>query len=132
MKTASPGVLESSAGGLPNSLPSTSSDADIAPAGAPDSRRPKPRPSAANAEIPRRKKPRDQFRGTPPPLTYDIDALPASTFLNETETAAAIRRNKSTLEYWRTQPNHPLRWRRIAGRILYELPAIREFLKGTK
>src|SRR5215471_4698335 len=79
-----------------------------------------------------RKKPRKRFRGTPPPLTFDLDALPDSTLLNESETAAACRRAKSTLEVWRKQADHPLRWRRVAGRMLYELSSIREFLKGSK
>lgn len=78
-----------------------------------------------------RKKPRTRFRGTPPPLTFDIDALPDSTLLNESETAAACRRAKSTLEFWRRQADHPLRWRRVGGRVLYELSSIRAFLKGA-
>ena len=78
-----------------------------------------------------RKKPRKRFRGTPPPLTFDLDALPLSTLLSETEAAAACRRAKSTLEVWRKQPDHPLRWRRVAGRVLYELSSIRAFLKGA-
>jgi hypothetical protein len=77
-----------------------------------------------------RKKPRRRFRGTPPPLTFDLDALPPNTLLSETETAAACRRAKSTLEVWRKQPDHALRWRRVAGRVLYELSSIRAFLKG--
>jgi hypothetical protein len=63
-----------------------------------------------------RKKPRKRFRGTPPPLTFDLDALPANTLLSETEAAAACRRAKSTLEFWRKQKDHPLRWRRVGGR----------------
>ena len=78
-----------------------------------------------------RKKPRKRFRGTPPPLTFDLDALPASTLLSETEAAAACRRAKSTLEVWRKQTDHPLRWRRVGGRVLYELSYIRDFLKGV-
>jgi hypothetical protein len=78
-----------------------------------------------------RKKPRERFRGTPPPLTFDLDALPDSTLLNDSETAAACRRSKSTLEVWRKQPDHPLKWRRVGGRVLYELPSIRAFLKGA-
>ena len=77
------------------------------------------------------KKPRKRFRGTPPPLTFDLDALPDSTLLNDTETAAALRRAKSTLEVWRKQPDHPLRWRRVAGRVLYELSSIRALRKGA-
>src|SRR5262245_24216091 len=79
-----------------------------------------------------RKKPRTRFRGTPPPLTFDLDTLPDSTLLNETETAAACRRAKSTLEVWRKQADHPLSWRRVAGRVLYELSSIRAFLKGAE
>ena len=77
-----------------------------------------------------RKKPRKRFRGIPPPLTFDLDGLPDSTLLNESETAAACRRAKSTLEVWRKQADHPLQWRRVAGRVLYELSSIRAFLKG--
>jgi|SRR5215469_3226620 len=76
------------------------------------------------------KNPRKRFRGVPPPLPFDINALPASTRFTETETAAVIRRAKSCLENWRKYPDHPLRWRRVSGRILYELSSIREFLKG--
>jgi len=77
-----------------------------------------------------RKKPRKRFRGVPPPLTFDLNALPDSTLLSETESASAVRRAKSTLEVWRKQADHPLRWRRVGGRILYELPSIRDFLRG--
>jgi hypothetical protein len=77
-----------------------------------------------------RKRPRQRFRGMPPPLPFDLDALPASTFLNESEAAAAVRRAKSTLEAWRTQPDNPLKWRRVGGRVLYQLASIRAFLKG--
>ena len=79
-----------------------------------------------------RKKPRKRFRGTPPPLTFDLEALPDSTLLNESETAAACRRAKSTLEVWRKQADHSLRWRRVGGRVLYELSSIRAFLKGAE
>jgi hypothetical protein len=78
-----------------------------------------------------RKKPRKRFRGTPPPLIFDLDVLPDSTLLNESETAAACRRAKSTLEVWRKQADHPLRWRLVGGRVLYELSSIRAFLKGA-
>jgi hypothetical protein len=79
-----------------------------------------------------RKKPRKRFRGTPPPLTFDLEALPDSTLLNESETAAACRRAKSTFEVWRKQADHPLKWRRVGGRVLYELSSIRAFLKGAE
>src|SRR5262245_13399597 len=78
-----------------------------------------------------RKKPRKRFRGVPPPLTFDLDALPANALLNETESAAACRRAKSTLELWRKKNDHPLRWRLVGGRVLYEIWSIRAFLKGA-
>jgi hypothetical protein len=77
-----------------------------------------------------RKKPRRRFRGTPPPLTFDIEALPDSTFLTETESAAALRRSKACLEGWRKHADHPLQWRRVNGRVLYKVTSIRALLKG--
>jgi hypothetical protein len=76
------------------------------------------------------KKPRKRFRGTPPPLPFDIQSLPDSTLLTDTETAAAIRRSKACLENWRKYPDHPLKWRRVNGRVLYEITSIRALLKG--
>jgi hypothetical protein len=95
----------------------------------------RPRPLGQNTRRKKikiqRKKPRPKrFRGIPPPLTIDIDALPDSTHLNDTETAAVIRRSKACLENWRKQPDHPLKWKLVAGRILYELSSIRALLKG--
>lgn len=78
-----------------------------------------------------RKSPRTRFRGVPPPLTFDIYALPDTTRLDETEAAAALRRAKSCLENWRKDPKHPLTWKLVAGRILYDLPPIRALLNGN-
>jgi hypothetical protein len=77
-----------------------------------------------------RKKKRERFRGTPPPLPFDIHSLPDSTLLTDTETAAAIRRSKACLENWRKYADHPLKWRRVNGRVLYEITSIRALLKG--
>jgi hypothetical protein len=77
-----------------------------------------------------RKSPKKRFRGMPPPSTIDLSKLPDTTFLTEHEVAAILRRSKAVLEYWRKVHDHPLKWRRVAGRILYELPSIREMLKG--
>jgi hypothetical protein len=65
-----------------------------------------------------------------PPLPFDIQWLPDSTFLTDTETAAAIRRSKACLENWRKYADHPLKWRRVNGRVLYEITSIRALLKG--
>jgi hypothetical protein len=78
-----------------------------------------------------RKKKRRRFRGVPEPLAIDIDALPDSARLNQKETAAILRRAEATLENWRLMhPDHPLKWTRVAGRILYEVGTIRTLLKG--
>jgi hypothetical protein len=77
-----------------------------------------------------RKTPRVRFRGVPAPLSFDIEALPDSTFLTETETAAALRRSKACLESWRKHADHPLQWRRVNGRVLYKITSIRALLKG--
>jgi hypothetical protein len=79
-------------------------------------------------EIVRKK--RLRFRGVPAPFAFNIDTLPDSTFLTETEVAAILRRSTPCLQNWRRYPDHPLRWRRVAGRILYDLKTVREFLKG--
>ena len=100
------------------------SDIDIAPGRTHN----RPRPSSQKIV---RKKPRKRFRGIPPPLSFDIDALPDSTRLNQMETAAVVRRATPTLELWRKRKDHPLRWRLVGGRVLYELSSIRAFLKGA-
>jgi hypothetical protein len=78
------------------------------------------------------KKPRQRFRGVPPLLAVDLDKLPDSTLLTETEAAAILRRSKSALENWRKDPDHPLQWRRVLGRILYVLGSVRAVQRGTK
>jgi hypothetical protein len=77
-----------------------------------------------------KKKQKKRFRGAPDPLTYDLEQLPDSALLSGFEAAAAVRRPIATLEAWRLNPNHPLRWRRVAGRPLYEVGSIRKFLQG--
>src|SRR5262249_19405022 len=123
METTSAAVPESSAGSLPNSLPGTSSDG-IAPTRAPR----RTRPSLQGLV---RKKPPSRFRGTPPPPTFDFEALADGTHLTQRETAAVLRRAMSCLENWRQDPEHPLKWQRVAGRVTYTARAIRKFRKGA-
>jgi hypothetical protein len=102
-------------------------DIAIEPKRAPGRR---PRPLSTDLSKLVRKKPRKRFRSVPPPFPFDIDTLPNSTRVTSIEAAAIIRRPVTALETWRRIPNHPLRWRRVGGRILYDLGSIREFLKG--
>jgi hypothetical protein len=77
-----------------------------------------------------RKKKR-RFRGTPPPPAFDLYALALSQILTPKETAAVIRRSTETLLAWRQhKPDHPLKWRRLAGRrIGYVVCDIRAYLE---
>lgn len=76
----------------------------------------------------RKAKPKRKNRGVPPPATFDIDVLPDSANLTALETAAVVRRTPSSLEEWRRNPDHPLKWRRVDGRPLYRAGWVREYL----
>ncbi|WP_082905936.1 MULTISPECIES: hypothetical protein [Bradyrhizobium] len=84
--------------------------------------------AAGSREMPRATKRRRKNRGVPPPATFDIDTLPGSTNLTALEAAAVIRRTPGALEQWRRDPNHPLKWRYVAGRPLYRVDAVRDYL----
>jgi hypothetical protein len=77
--------------------------------------------------------PQRRNRGVPPPATFDIDTLPGSANLTIRETCAVLRRTPGALENWRRNPDHPLKWRKVDGRPLYRLEAVRDYLanKGT-
>ena len=75
------------------------------------------------------KRPRKN-RGMPPPVTFDIDALPGSSNLTALEAAAVIRRTPGALELWRRDSKHPLKWRYVDGRPLYRVDAVRDYLAG--
>jgi hypothetical protein len=69
------------------------------------------------------------FRGTPPPATFDLYALPDTALLNEFETAAAGRLSTNTLATWRKRDDHPLKWLTIGGgRIRYRVAAVKQYL----
>ena len=68
--------------------------------------------------------------GIPPPFEFDLDSLPGSAWLTTVEVAAVLRRAQRTVEMWRQQPDHPLRWERISGKPLYRVRDLRSFLAG--
>ena len=87
---------------------------------------------AAQGQVPAGWMMRKKYRDTPPPLTFDIWQLPASGVLSAREVAAVLRCNLARLEHWRLhQPDHPLKWRRVGGRPVYEVGSLREFI-GTQ
>jgi hypothetical protein len=71
-------------------------------------------PSSDESDAP---KPRDRHgeRSVPPPLAFDIHELPDSTLLTSHEVAAHGRWAVATVEKWRQQPDHRLRWHRLPG-----------------
>jgi DNA-binding transcriptional regulator YiaG len=76
-------------------------------------------------------KPKYRDRGVPPLPTFDIDALADGQGLTEREAAAVLRRSLSCLQNWRQDREHPLKWKRIAGRVLYTAGAIRKYRKAV-
>jgi hypothetical protein len=54
-------------------------------------------------------------RSVPPPLAFDIYALPDSTLLTSRDVAAHGRWAVSTVETWRQRPKHPLKWMSLPG-----------------
>src|SRR5262249_48209617 len=69
------------------------------------------------------------FRGTPPPATFDLYALPDTALLTEFETASAARLSTNTLSTWRKRPDHPLKWTVIGGgRVRYRAGDVKHFI----
>src|SRR5262245_12214924 len=72
---------------------------------------------------------RHGFRGTPPPATFDLSALPNDGCLTELEVAACGRFSTNTLATWRRRANHPLRWFTVGnGFIRYRVRDVKAFL----
>ena len=66
--------------------------------------------------------------GVAPHPAFDFDSLPDSVWLSTLEVAAVLRRSKITVELWRRQPDHPLRWERCNGRPLYKARWVRDYI----
>jgi hypothetical protein len=73
------------------------------------------------------KKRRKRDRSTPPPPTFNFDELSDGCHLTEREAAAVLRRSLSCLQNWRLDPAHLLKWKRVAGRVIYTAGNIRNF-----
>jgi hypothetical protein len=92
--------------------------------------------SSPTKRLGRPPKPRDDddraWRGVAPPPAFDIDKLPGSAFLTKQEVASVLRRAPGTLEAWRRDPDHPLKWEKIDGRYLARVYAVRAYLVQAK
>jgi hypothetical protein len=69
-----------------------------------------------------------RWPGVAPHPAFDFDSLPDSVWLSTLEVAAVLRRSKITVELWRRQPDHPLRWERCNGRPLYKARWVRDYI----
>jgi hypothetical protein len=77
------------------------------------------------------KRDRHGFRGVPPPPDFSLAALADDTLLTEYETAAVLRVSTNTLGCWRREPDHPLKWEVIAGRLVrYQAGNLRAYLSA--
>jgi hypothetical protein len=63
----------------------------------------------------------------------NFDELSDDVVLNARECALVINRSESTLKYWRLHVrNHPLTWQRQGKVVMYQVGAIRRFLRGDQ
>jgi hypothetical protein len=91
-----------------------------------------PKPATTNKPV-EPKRDRHGFRGVPPPVTFDFDALADGALLSETDVAAILRMSTNTVASWRQRPDHPLRFLVLPnGFIRYTAGHIREFLASGK
>jgi len=75
---------------------------------------------------------RHGFRGCPPPIVgLSLSSLADDTLLTTYEVAAIARLSTNSLDAWRRQKDHPLRWVAIIdGRIRYRAGDVKAFLAG--
>ena len=91
-----------------------------------------PKPVITNKPV-EPKRDRHGFRGVPPPVTFDFDALADGALLSETDVAAILRMSTNTVASWRQRPDHPLRFLVLPnGFVRYTAGHVREFLASGK
>ena len=80
------------------------------------------------------KRDRHGERSVPPPLAFDLFALPDSTLITERDVAAAGRWAVSTVEKWRQKkPDHPLKWMCLPGGFVRTTVGdLKKFLESGK
>jgi hypothetical protein len=92
-------------------------------------RHPTPNDHATDAP----KRDRHGERSVPPPLEFDIHALPDSTLITSRDVAAHGRWAVATVEKWRQQPDHPLKWLTLpGGHVRTTLANFKAFLASGK
>ena len=79
------------------------------------------------------KKPRTlkgRLRGTPPPATFSLDALPNDTVLTQAEVAAIRRQSLVYIERKRNAGTDGLTWRYIDGRPRCTAGSLKKVMAG--
>src|SRR5262245_22895684 len=75
-------------------------------------------------------KTRRRDRSIPPPVSFDVSALPGDALLTAREVASWLRLAVVTLESWRLRrPGHGPKWIIIAGgRVRYSAASVRDWM----
>jgi|SRR5215831_12845603 len=92
-------------------------------------------PTPSNDHETNTPQPRDRhgYRSVPPPATFDIYALPDTAPLTIRDVAAHGRWAVATVEKWRQQPDHPLKWLTLPGGFVRTTVAdLKRFLASGK
>jgi hypothetical protein len=77
------------------------------------------------------RKARSRRAGVPPPVKFDLDALPDSAFLTSDEVAGIMRVSISTPRAWRQDKDHPLQWGYVNGKPSYTVRSMRKYIAHT-
>jgi hypothetical protein len=72
---------------------------------------------------------RHGFRGVPSPPSFSLKDLPDDTQLTEREVAGYGRWSTNTVQSWRQDPDHALKWEVVAGRFIrYRAGNLRDYM----
>jgi hypothetical protein len=63
-----------------------------------------------------------------PMLDFNFSELDDEALLDEVETSKVIRKRRGTLQQWRRQENHPLKFIKVGNAVRYRVRAIRDYL----
>jgi hypothetical protein len=82
---------------------------------------------------PAAKRHRDRNYGVPLPCKFDIDKLPDSAWLTNTDVAAVLRRARGTVEGWRQRPDGgPIPFEYLDNKPVYRAHAVRAFIASRR
>ena len=63
-----------------------------------------------------------------PMLDFNFSELDDEALLDEIETSKVIRKRRGTLQQWRRQKDHPLKFVKVGHAVRYRVRSIRDYL----